>query len=102
MSGRADDTERAVLQVGATRSHSVVVVKALLQLGLIEQRLMRDRRAPANVTDVDRARLIGGSRRETRHVNRERQVSARSTFQLPTFSGRRRGNDKMLPDRNWP
>src|SRR5216684_1710931 len=79
MFARAVDTERAVLQVRATRSHSVVVVKALLQLGLIEQRLMRDRRAPANVTDFDRARLIGGSRRETRHVNRERQVSARST-----------------------
>src|SRR5215831_15880437 len=55
---RAVDAERALLQVGATRSHGVVVVEALLPPGLLEQRLMGDRRAPADVADIDRARLI--------------------------------------------
>jgi hypothetical protein len=76
---RVVDAKRALLQVGATRSDGVVVVEALLPLGPREQRLMRDRRAPADVADIDRARLIERCRRETRHVNRKRQVGARST-----------------------
>ena len=76
---RAVDAERAVLQVGAARSHGVVVIEALLPLGLLEQRLMRDRRAPADIADIDRARLIKRCGRETQHVNRERQIGARST-----------------------
>ena len=63
----------------ATRSHRVVVVEALPPFGVIEQRLMRDRRATADVADIDRARLIKRRGRETRHVNGERQVGARST-----------------------
>jgi hypothetical protein len=76
---RAVDAERAVLPVGAARGHGVVVVEALPPLGVIEQRLMREGRAPAYVANLDRARLIGRSRRETRYVNGERQVGARST-----------------------
>jgi hypothetical protein len=65
---RSVDAERALLQAGAIRSHGAVIVEALLPLGLLEQRLMRDRRAPADVADIDRARLIERCRRETSNI----------------------------------
>src|SRR5215470_12349392 len=72
---RVVDAEGAV---GASRSHGVVVVEALLPLGVIEQRLMRNGRAPADIADMDWAQLTGRGGGETRHVNGERQVGAGS------------------------
>src|SRR5262249_54794017 len=77
---RTVDAERALLQVEATGSYRVVVVvEALLLFSLLEQSLMRDRGAPADIADMDRPRLIERSSREPRHINRKRQVGARST-----------------------
>src|SRR5262249_20100384 len=75
MFSRAVDSKRAAT---SARSHGVVVIEALLPLGLLEQRLMCDRRAPADVADMDRAWLIERYRRKTWHINSKRQVGARS------------------------
>src|SRR6516165_8889693 len=76
MFGRAVDAERTLLHVGAARGHGVVVVKAVLPLCRLQKRLMCYWRTPADVADINRARLIRQFGRKTRHVNRERQVGA--------------------------
>ena len=74
---RTVDAERAVLQVRATRGHSVVVVEALPPLRVVEQRLMGDRRAPAYVANLDRARLIATM--QARNAVRQRRAAGRCT-----------------------
>src|SRR5882757_8334533 len=49
-----------------------------MPLGVLEQRLMRDLRTPANVADVDRAVQIERSRREAKNVGRVGQIGAGS------------------------
>src|SRR5262249_22519023 len=66
---RVVNAERALLHVGATRGHGVVVVeKALLPLRRVQQRSMRYWRTSTDVADIDRARLIERCGREARHV----------------------------------
>src|SRR5579871_220794 len=55
---RVVDLERALLQVGAARSDRVVIVEAPRSLSLLKQRPMRYQRSPADIADLDRARLI--------------------------------------------
>ena len=59
--------------------------------GFIEQRLMRNRRAPAQVANLDRARLIARCGRETQDISGKRQVGAWSAgdarYVLSAFTG---------------
>ena len=55
---RVVDAECALLQVEATRSHRIKIIEAPPALGVLQQRLMSDQGAPANVADIDRTRLI--------------------------------------------
>src|SRR6516164_2046401 len=73
---RAVDAERTLLHVGAARGHGVVVVKAVLPRCRLQKRLMCYWRTPADVADINRARLIRQFGGKTQHVDRERQVTA--------------------------
>ena len=55
---RIIDVERAVLEVHAARNHGVVVIEALPSIRVLEQRLVGDLRAPADVANLDRAGLV--------------------------------------------
>src|SRR4051794_35556210 len=82
---RAVDAKRAVLEIDATRSHGVVIVEELLPLGVLEKRLMRYLRAPADIADLYRSRLIERCGRETRHVNPDRQIGTWATSDACDF-----------------
>src|SRR5215212_616998 len=82
---RVVDAKRAVLEVDAARSHGVVVIEELPQLGVLEKRLMRYLRPPADIANLYRSRLIERCGRETRHVNRDRQIGTRPTSDACDF-----------------
>jgi len=69
---RVLDAERALLLAVAARGDSVVVVEEATVTREAHERLMRDRRSPSDIGDVDRARGRVGIRREPKDIGRER------------------------------